>query len=322
MSLPLPEVNDRAIVECVMNVSEGRDDEKLRAIAGAMASVPCVYLLNLSADPDHHRAVLTFMGAPDSIGDAAFAAAQRAVELVDLRIHRGAHPRIGAVDVVPFVPLQNVTMKECVKIARALGRKVVRDLGVPVYLYERAALRPDRRHLSDIRRGGFEALLQEVQTEPARAPDLGPLRLHPSAGAMAVGARDILIAFNVFLDTSDLMLARQIARAVREREGGLPGIRALGLYLERRGQAQVSLNVTDYRRTSLLEVFERISALAGSLGAHVTSSEIVGLSPQDALRDSTPAKIKLENFSDDLILEKRIRDVLVHRRGAGDAEVS
>ena len=229
------------IVECVMNVSEGKDHGKLQAIASQIKAVAESYLLNYSADPDHHRGVFSFIGTLESICKAAFAAAQEAINLIDLRHHCGAHPRLGAVDVVPFVPLKGVTMQECVDTARSFGKRVALELDVPVYLYEQAALRAERRHLYRIRKGEFELLVHAVKTDPERKPDYGPSRLHPTGGAMAVGARHLLIAFNIYLNTSEVAAAERIAQNIREREGGLPGLRALGFHLSSRNQAQVSM---------------------------------------------------------------------------------
>lgn len=308
-----PEVHDREIVECVMNVSEGRDAEKLQAIASAIEAVADCRLLSYVADFDHNRAVFSSIGTISSVSTAAFEAIQKGMELIDLREHRGVHPRLGAVDVVPFVPLRNATMDDCVEIARHLGSKVASELDLPVYLYEYAALRPERRNLSEIRKGEFEQLLRQIETDPLRRPDFGPLRVHPSAGAVTIGARDLLIAFNIFLGTTDLAIARQIARSVRERDGGLPGIRALGLYLPMRNQAQVSTNVTRYHETSLLQVLERVNQEAARLGVEATSSEIVGLVPRDALPESAEAKLKLETFHPAQVLEDRIAEVLLRK---------
>lgn len=293
-----------------MNVSEGRDPAKLRAIAGAIQSVSGAFLLHWSADTDHHRAVFSFMGGLESIGVAAFAAARQAVSLIDLRTHRGVHPRMGAVDVVPFVPLNRVSLEQCVEIAVRLGEKVAADLGVPVYLYGRAARTPERENLAWIRRGEFESLMREIAEDPARRPDFGEARLHPTAGATAIGARDHLIAFNLYLNTDDQGVARKIAANIREARGGLPGVKALGFYLPRRGRAQVSVNITDYRRTSLLDVYEAVRRQARLWGAEVSGSEIVGLVPRAALPEAALEGLQLENFQANQILEDRLAEVL------------
>lgn len=296
-----------------MNISEGRDFEKLQSVARAIESVPGSYLLNCAEDPDHHRAVFTFVGRPSSIGQGALAAIRKAAALIDLTQHRGVHPRIGAVDVVPFVPLEGVTMEQCVGIAHALGQRVALELSIPVYFYGEAAQSPERRDLAYIRRGEFEQLLHEIRRDPSRSPDVGPARLHPQAGAVAIGARPLLIAFNVFLDTSDVKVARQIARRIREKNRGLPGVRALGFYLPTRKQVQVSTNVTDYRRAALVDVYDRVCEEASRLGAQAVSSEIVGLVPRGALPESSEQRLRLEKFHAGLLLENRLEEVLADR---------
>ncbi len=298
------------IVECVMNVSEGRDTLKLEAIAREIETVPSAFLLDHSADPDHHRTVFSFIGTPSSIFDASFAAVKKAGQLIDMREHQGVHPRIGAVDVVPFVPVQNVSMKECVAVAHRLGRKIAQTLQIPVYLYAEAALRPDREDLSTIRTDQFEGLHEQIKSDPRRKPDLGPDCLHPTAGATVVGARQPLIAFNIYLNTSNVGRAREIAGLIRESEGGLPGVKALGFYIERKGLVQVSMNVTHYRKTSLLNIFKRVQKEARRLQTEPVSSEIIGLVPQDAINPRTIRTLHLENFHPGQILENRIAEVM------------
>ncbi|MCH8016065.1 MAG: glutamate formimidoyltransferase [Acidobacteria bacterium] len=298
------------IVECVMNVSEGRDTLKLETIAQKIEAVPSAFLLDHSADPDHHRTVFSFIGTPASIFAASFAAVKKAVQLVDMREHQGVHPRIGAVDVVPFVPVQNVSMKECVTVAHRLGKKISQTLQIPVYFYAEAALRPDREHLSVIRKDQFEGLDEQIKSDPRRKPDLGPCRLHPTAGATAIGARQPLIAFNIYLNTSDVGQARKIAGLIRESGGGLAGVKALGLYIERKGLAQVSMNVTHYRKTSLLKIFKKVQKEARRLQTEPVWSEIIGLVPQDAINPRTIRTLHLENFHSGQILENRIAEVL------------
>jgi glutamate formiminotransferase len=298
------------IVECVMNISEGRNAAKLEAIAQEIETAPNTFLLDDSADPDHNRTVLSFIGTPSSIFDATFAAVKRAVQLIDMREHQGVHPRIGAVDVIPFVPVQNVSIKECVAVARRLGKKISQDLRIPVYLYAEAALHPDREHLSLIRKGQFEGLKEQIKLDPKRKPDFGPDCLHPTAGATAIGARQPLIAFNIYLNTSDVAQAREIAGLVRESGGGLPGVKALGFYIERKGLAQVSMNVTDCRRTPLLKIFKRVQKEARRLQTEPVSSEIIGLVPEGAIDQRTVAALQLENFHPGQILENRIRALI------------
>lgn len=306
-----------------MNVSEGRDTRKLQAIADEIEASAESWLLSSVADPDHHRAVFSFIGTPASISEAAFATTQRALTLIDVRNHCGVHPRIGAVDTVPFIPIKGVSMQDCVDTARRFGKRIANELGVPVYLYEQASLRPERRHLSRIRKGEFERLVETVRTDPGHRPDFGPARLHPTAGAMAVGARHLLIAFNIYLNTREVAAAQQIADRIRESGGGLPGVRALGFYLPRRNQAQVSMNVTDYHRAPLLQIYERVSREAAQLGLNAVSSELIGLVPREALPQTIQSRLRLENFHPRQILEDRIVEVLqagTHRAGEENKE--
>ena len=297
------------IVECVMNVSEGRDTLKLETIAQKIEAVPSAFLLDHSADPDHHRTVFSFIGTPASIFAASFAAVKKAVQLVDMREHQGVHPRIGAVDVVPFVPVQNVSMKECVTVAHRLGKKISQTLQIPVYFYAEAALRPDREHLAVIRKDQFEGLDEQIKSDPRRKPDLGPCRLHPTAGATAIGARQPLIAFNIYLNTSDVGQARKIAGLIRESGGGLAGVKALGLYIERKGLAQVSMNVTHYRKTSLLKIFKKVQKEARRLQTEPVWSEIIGLVHRDAINPRTIGTLHLASFHSGQILENKIAEV-------------
>ncbi|MFQ5739584.1 MAG: glutamate formimidoyltransferase [Acidobacteriota bacterium] len=298
------------LVECVTNISEGRNPETIAAIAEAIQKVPHAFLLDCSSDFDHHRSVYTFAGPPEPVSEAAFAAIRTAVERIDLRCHQGVHPRIGAADVVPLIPLRGVTMEECIELARLLGRKAAARLSLPVYLYQHAALNPGRRELAEIRRGGFERLREEICRDPKRQPDFGPPQLHPRAGATVIGARGLLIAFNIYLRTSDVSVARQIACQVRESGGGLPGVKALGFYLARRHQTQVSMNLTDFRRTPPAKVFERVRREGRKLKVDVDSSEIVGLVPEAALPPGLEIELRVENFHPGLILENRIEEAL------------
>ena len=293
-----------------MNVSEGRDHRKLETITSQIDDVSDAFLLDCAADAAHHRAVLSFIGTPESILKAAFAALQVAVRLIDLRNHRGVHPRIGAVDVIPFTPLLGVSMAECVDVAERLGQRIATKLEVPVYLYGEAARSRDRRDLSWLRQGEYESLEKRIGVDPARSPDYGENRLHPTAGATAVGARGLLIAYNVYLKTANVRLAQKIAASVRESGGGLEGVRALGFYIDHKGLAQVSMNLTDYQKTSLSEVLERVQQEALLLQTDVHSSEIVGLVPRGALVSAPPESLKLEGFHSGQILEGRIEQVL------------
>ncbi len=293
-----------------MNISEGRDEGKLRAIATVLQKSSSSYLLGYDSDPDHHRTVFSFIGTPRSIDRSAFLAIKTAVQLIDLRVHEGAHPRIGAADVVPFVPITGVSMPTCVQIARQLAGKVAQELDIPVYLYGAAAMRPERQNLAAIRRGGLKKLLHEIETNPSRQPDLGPHRLHPSTGATTIGVRGPLIAFNVYLDSPDAVAAQKIARRVRESNGGLPAVQALGFLITSRNQAQVSMNLTDYRRSSLWKAFRTVCTLAREFEIRVASSEIVGLVPRNALKGFSVNDLRLENFHPGLILENRIAEVI------------
>jgi glutamate formiminotransferase len=294
------------LVECVPNFSEGRRGEIIEAILDSIRSVPGAMLLDFSSDSDHNRTVVTLAGNPAAVGEAAFAAVGCAARRIDLRGHRGVHPRIGAADVVPFVPLQGVTMGECADLARALGRRVGEELGLPVYLYGEAALRPGRKNLAQIRKGGYEGLASAIETDPARAPDFGPPLLGP-AGATAVGARGPLIAFNIYLTTTDPAVAQTIARRIRSSSGGLPALKALGLMAG--GRAQVSMNLTDHTQTPLPRAYDAVRAEAARLGAEIDRSELIGLIPEQAAAGWNAADIRLEDFSENRILEHRLKEV-------------
>jgi len=294
------------IVECVPNFSEGRRKEVVDAIASAIASVRGVRLLDQEMDANHNRCVLTFIGDRTSVVEGALAGARKGVELIDMNHHQGEHPRIGALDVLPFVPVAGVTMDDCVRIARVAGQRIASELGVPVYLYEAAATRPDRKDLPNIRRGEYEGLQAEIGTDPERKPDFGEARMHPTAGATVVGARPILIAYNVNLATKDVRVAKRIAKAIRESDGGLPAVRAKGFELADRGLVQVSMNLIDYRTTSPLRVFEEIRRLAAAEGVSIAESEVVGLLPLEPLLEGATAQFKLANFHRSQILETRL----------------
>lgn len=287
----------KQIVECVPNFSEGRDTAKIDAIAGAIEAVPGVFLLDRSSDPDHNRSVITMAGEPEAVLEAAVHAVGKAAELIDLRDHLGEHPRIGAADVLPFVPVRGITLEECADLAHRAGRYVWDRYRIPVYFYEAAAMRPERRNLENVRKGGFEGLRDEVRRNSERTPDIGEPRLHASAGATAVGARKFLIAYNVNLNTPDVQIARRIAKAVRFSSGGLPFVKAMAVDLRSRGLAQVSMNLTDFEQTPLRRAFETVKAEAACCGVSVAGSEIVGLVPQRALDDDAIASLQLENFS-------------------------
>jgi glutamate formiminotransferase len=285
------------LVECVPNFSEGRRPAVLGQILDAIRGVPGVKLIDHSMDASHNRAVVTHVGPGEAAAEAAFRAIAKARELIDLRQHQGEHPRIGATDVVPFVPLEGSSMQECVALAHALGERVGRELEIPVYFYEAAARTPARKNLPDVRNIGFEKLREAVATDPARVPDAGPKgALHPSAGATVIGARFFLIAFNVNLETEDVAVAKSIAKAIREKDGGLPGIKAMGFFLDDLRCAQVSMNVCNFAATGLERVYGEIERLARESGVAIRESELVGLAPRAALGAGTAARVKLRGF--------------------------
>ena len=291
------------LVECIPNFSEARRPEVIDRIVAAITSVDEAHLLDRSSDLDHNRTVLTFAGPPHAVEDAAYRAIKTAAELIDMNKHTGEHPRIGATDVCPFVPLSDVSMEECVAIARRLGQRVGEELGIPVYLYEQAATRPDRTNLENIRRGQFEGLKEEITSNPDRKPDYGPSELGP-AGATVIGARSYLIAFNVYLTTDDVEIAKKIAKTIRHSSGGLRYVKGLGLLVE--GRAQVSMNLTDFQKTPLALVVETIRREAQRYGVGIHHSELVGLIPQDALVDAAVWYTQLDAFDKEQVLESRL----------------
>jgi glutamate formiminotransferase len=298
-------VNDFPLIECVPNFSEGRDPAVIDAIVSAIASAP-ITILGVSSDADHHRTVVTFVGSPAGVLEGAFNGTAVAAAHIDLGLHRGAHPRIGAADVIPFVPLRGASLTDCIGLARTLGARLADELGIPVYLYEAAATRPERVNLADVRRGGYETLKTTIQTDPTRAPDFGRPLLG-RAGASAVGARMPLIAFNAYLDTADVTIAQAIARAIRASDGGLPCVKALGLLVD--GQAQVSMNLTDFRQTGMYDALSAIQTAARAHGVRVTRTELVGFAPQAAWFDAALAALQLAPDARDLVLESRLGDL-------------
>lgn len=291
------------LVECVANYSEARRPEVVQAIIQAIQSVPGVSFLDRHSDLDHNRTVLTFIGPPAEVEEAAFRSIAKAGELINLDQHTGEHPRIGATDVVPFVPISGLSMEQCVEIARRLGKRVGDELGIPVYLYEEAATRPERQNLENIRRGQYEALKEEIATNPDRAPDFGPNRVGP-AGATVIGARHPLIAYNVYLTTDDVSIAKKIAKTVRLSSGGYRYVKALGLSVE--GLAQVSMNLTNYHETPIARVVETIRREAGRYGVSIHHTELVGLIPEDALVDAAVWYLQMDQFEPDQVLERRL----------------
>lgn len=293
-----------AIVECVPNFSEGRRPEILDEIVHSMLAGN-VMLLDREMDASHNRAVVTIAGAPGDVAEAAYRGCERAAQLIDLDTHRGEHPRMGATDVIPFIPIRNMTMEDCIALARGVGERIGRELQIPVYLYERAAARPERRDLAYVRKGEYEAIRDEIATLPEREPDFGP-RHAGKAGAVAVGARPFLIAYNVNLDTGDVQVARDIAKVTRERGGGLPGVKALGFALEDRGIVQVSMNLTDFNVTGMWTAFQHVRAEAGKRGVRVLGSELVGLAPLEALAQIARDALGLEGFSSQQVVEVKL----------------
>jgi glutamate formiminotransferase len=302
------------LVECVPNFSEGRDAAKVDTIVEAM-KVPGVYLLDREMDADHNRCVITLVGEREAIQEAAIRGVGKAAELIDLNVHQGAHPRMGAADVVPFIPIDGVTLEDCVAMAKHVGAEIWKRHGVPVYLYEAAASRPERQNLENIRRGQFEGIRDEIATNPARLPDFGEARVHATAGATVVGARKFLIAYNVFLNTADVEIAKKIAKAVRYSSGGLRFVKGAGFLV--RGLAQVSMNLTDFEQTPIHRVFEFVKREAARYGAVPVSSEIVGLIPKLALEQAAEWFLQVENFDSSLILENRLSGVMSGKMAVG-----
>jgi glutamate formiminotransferase/glutamate formiminotransferase/formiminotetrahydrofolate cyclodeaminase len=291
------------LVECVPNFSEGRNPETVRLISESVAAVDSACVLDTHIDADHNRSVITFVASPEKVVEAAVNAVRTASELIDMRTHQGEHPRLGATDVLPFVPVRGVTMDDCVRIAHEAGQIIARELSIPVYFYERAALRPERVNLEDVRRGALELLREQITTHPERAPDVGLAKVHDSAGVIAIGARPFLIAFNVILRSTEIDIARHIARKIRARNGGLPFLKALGFRLETRGLVQVSMNLVNYEVTGMTAAYDAVKREADVLGVEIESAEIVGLVPRNALDREAAYFTKLENFTEAKILE-------------------
>jgi len=304
----------RTLVECVPNFSEGRDKAKVDAIVEAM-KMDGVYLLDREMDPDHNRCVITLVGERDVIGEAVLRGIGKATELIDLTQHTGAHPRLGATDVVPFIPIEGVTIEDCVQIARQVGEEIWKRYEIPVYFYEAAARTPERVNLENIRRGQFEGIRDEIATNPARKPDVGEARVHPTAGAVVVGARKFLVAYNVYLNTTDVEVAKKIGKAVRFSSGGLRYVKGMGIPV--RGLAQVSMNLTDIDQTPVARVFEFVKREAARYGVMPLSSEIVGLIPKKAIEDAAEWFLQVENFDSSMILENRLAAVMGGKMAVG-----
>jgi len=298
------------LVECVPNFSEGRTVEVVRALVACVESAPGVFLLDQEMDWDHHRSVLTYVGSPDATAEAAVNLARKARDLIDLRTHQGGHPRVGATDVVPFIPIRGITMDDCIALAKRVGQRIGSELDIPVFLYERASSRPGRVNLEDIRRGGLEGLAQRMAGDPAWTPDFGPPSMHPTAGATVVGVRPSLIAYNVDLQGEDLATAKAIAKSVRASGGGLPAVKAIGVEMKSRRRVQVSMNLTNVDDTPIHTAFDAVKREAAQHGIEVERSEIIGLVPQAALLQVVQARLQLKGFTPDQVLETRLEKVL------------
>src|SRR6202171_3138262 len=300
----------KRLIECVPNFSEGRDAAKVDAIVASMSKVPGVYVLDREMDADHNRSVVTLAGNPDAVAEAALLGVGKAMGLIDLTAHRGAHPRIGATDVVPFIPIDGVSIEDCVALARRVGNEIWDRYRIPVYFYEAAAKRPECINLEHIRRGQFEGLREEMKRDHNRLPDVGEPKLHPTAGATVVGARKFLIAYNVNLNTSDVGIANKIAKAIRFSSGGLRYVKSMGVELKARNLAQVSINLTDYEQTPMHRVYETVKREAARYGVMPVGSEIVGLIPKKAIEMAADYFLQLENFSPEQVFENRLETVL------------
>jgi glutamate formiminotransferase len=301
------------LIECVPNFSEGADAQRVEAIVAAMR-VDGVHLLDWSMDADHNRSVVTIAGEPKAVVEAAVRGAGKAVELIDLTRQQGAHPRIGAADVIPFVPVKGIKLEQCVMLARQAGLEIWRRFGVPVYFYEAAAARPDRVNLEDVRRGQFEGLRDAVEKEPSRRPDLGGPGLHPTGGACAVGARKFLVAYNIYFDSSDVAMARAIAKEIRAASGGLKGVKAMGALVH--GRAQLSMNITDFEATPLSQVHRKVTSLAARHKAGIAEGEVIGLIPEAACERESEWMRQLDGFDEQTkVLERRLAHPLAWPRG-------
>src|ERR1700756_2723918 len=300
----------KRLIECVPNFSEGGDAAKVDAIVASMSKVPGVYVLDREMDADHNRCVVTLAGEPDAVADAALLGVGKALQLIDLTKHTGAHPRIGATDVVPFIPIEGIALEDCVALARRVGEEIWKRYRIPVYFYEAAAMRPERTNLENIRKGQFEGLREDLRRDHSRLPDVGEPKLHPTAGATVVGARKFLIAYNVNLNTSDVNIANKIAKAIRFSSGGLRYVKSMGVELKARNLAQVSINLTDFEQTPMHRVYEMVKREAARYGAIPVGSEIVGLIPKKAIEMAADYFLQVENFSPAQVFENRLQAVL------------
>ena len=299
----------KQLIECVPNFSEGRRKDVIEAIVKPFKETKGCYLFDYRADEDHNRLVVSLAGEPQAICDAVIAASKVAVENIDLNTHQGAHPRMGAVDVIPFTPISNITMEECVELARAFGERFHKELDVPVYFYEEAAIRPDRTRLEVIRKGQYEALKEEV-TKPERHPDHGEPKLHPTAGATVIGARKFLVAYNVNLNTSDVSIAKAIGKRVRASGGGFMAVKGIGLALEAKGMVQVSMNIVDYDKTAMYRALEFIRMEAARWGVTINGTEVYGMIPAKALLDSVAYYMQIDDFDPSQVLELKLLELM------------
>src|SRR5438094_2388176 len=300
----------RRLIECVPNFSEGRDKSKVDALIQTMSKVPGVWVLDHEMDADHNRCVITLAGEPDAVAEAAILGAGKAVELIDMNEHKGAHPRVGATDVVPFIPVEGVTLEDCVALARNVGQEIWRRYRIPIFFYEAAATRPDRVNLENVRRGQFEGMKEELKKNHDRQPDVGEPKMHPTAGVTVVGARKFLVAYNVNLNTPDVSIANKIAKAIRFSSGGLRYVKSMGVELKARNLAQVSINLTDYEQTPMHRVYEMVKREAQRYGAVPVGSEIVGLVPKKAIEMAADYVLQLENFLRSQVFENKLADAL------------
>jgi glutamate formiminotransferase len=307
----------RRLIECVPNFSEGRDKSRVDALIQTMSKVPGVWVLDHEMDADHNRCVITLAGEPDAVAEAAILGTGKAVELIDMNEHRGAHPRVGATDVVPFIPVEGVTLEDCVALARNVGQEIWRRYRIPIFFYEAAATRPDRVHLENVRRGQFEGMKEELKKNHDRQPDVGEPKMHPTAGVTVVGARKFLVAYNVNLNSPDVSIANKIAKAIRFSSGGLRYVKSMGVELKARNLAQVSINLTDYEQTPMHRVYEMVKREAQRYGAIPVGSEIVGLVPKKAIEMAADYFLQLENFSPSQVFENKLAAAL---SGAGPEE--
>ncbi len=298
------------LIECVPNFSEGRRQDVIDEIVSCFRDKRGIYLLDHRADEDHNRLVISLVGAPAPIQEALLAAAKTALKHIDMNAHQGGHPRIGAVDVVPFTPIKGITMEECIELAHNFGERYYKETGIPVYFYEDAAMRPERKRLEVIRKGQYETLKDEVKTNPDRKPDIGEACLHPTAGATVIGARKFLVAFNVNLDTPDVNIAKKIASAVRASSGGFCHVKGIGLALEERGITQVSMNLVDYEKNSLYRVLETIRMEARRWGVGVLETEVYGMIPVNAILESAAYYLQIAGFDPEQVLELRLLELM------------